>query len=465
MSRPHDWEPLAGSDPLPGDPHEIEAGARRFRDLAAELERQAAALDGLSGEGELDSEAVAQLREKAGELRGRLRRAGGRYRAVSVALEQWAPTLDQAQRAGDRALLRAQAADREVRAFLHAAVDGTVTGAPGASGSGAGPSGDGTAARLEQAEDDLRAARRELEAARELRDEGARRAEREIRRAGEGDGLDDGFLAGIGSAVAAARSFVAARAGWLTWAHGILAAASTVLGLLAVALAFMGPLAGAAAFFAILGTAAAAAALLISLVLFAAGVGGWKDVGKDAIGLVLSRLGVGPVKLASKALQDEAAVVAGTQASTALRNSLRPRIDAAERTLNNPNAGPLSRAKAQDLLDDIDRQARAAGQAAERRVDSLGAARLGRRDSKALLEGGLDSGNAQAIARAERLAAEFPAPSVVKASDEVARVVKATAPARVLGTQQGLAGLHGDIGDVRAGWSPRPDCRTMAGAR
>lgn len=38
--RPTDWAPLAGSDPVPGDPDEIERAAKSLADMAEEITRQ-----------------------------------------------------------------------------------------------------------------------------------------------------------------------------------------------------------------------------------------------------------------------------------------------------------------------------------------------------------------------------------------------------------------------------------------
>ncbi len=42
--RPTDWSPLAGSDPVPGDPDEVERAARSLADMAEEITRQTANL-------------------------------------------------------------------------------------------------------------------------------------------------------------------------------------------------------------------------------------------------------------------------------------------------------------------------------------------------------------------------------------------------------------------------------------
>lgn len=40
MGRPVNWAPLAGSDPIPGEPDAISGEARRLRDMAVEMRSQ-----------------------------------------------------------------------------------------------------------------------------------------------------------------------------------------------------------------------------------------------------------------------------------------------------------------------------------------------------------------------------------------------------------------------------------------
>ncbi|HEX5292778.1 MAG TPA: hypothetical protein VFX25_28240, partial [Streptosporangiaceae bacterium] len=48
VARPPDFEPLADSDPVPGDPDEISRLGRRYADTAAEIARQAGNLHKLA---------------------------------------------------------------------------------------------------------------------------------------------------------------------------------------------------------------------------------------------------------------------------------------------------------------------------------------------------------------------------------------------------------------------------------
>src|SRR4051794_28587936 len=127
MGRPWDWSPLAGADPVPGDPvgvgeaarhyaqiaHEITAqaqhlralapgargggggGARHYAQIAHEITAQAQHLRALAqGTGDAwDADAGRVFRDHAGDLAGRITKAQARYEAAARTLDHWSASL------------------------------------------------------------------------------------------------------------------------------------------------------------------------------------------------------------------------------------------------------------------------------------------------------------------------------------------------------------------------------------
>ena len=89
--RPPDFEPLAGSDPVPGDPDRVAFIARRYRDTAAEIAQQAANLRTLSQQaaGGWKGKAGKVFSSHASDLADRISKAQGRYAATGDALNGW----------------------------------------------------------------------------------------------------------------------------------------------------------------------------------------------------------------------------------------------------------------------------------------------------------------------------------------------------------------------------------------
>lgn len=110
MRRPRGWSPLAGSDPVPGEPETISDEARRLRDMATEMRSQISRLRAI---GHDDNEGLYadKLRVAATDLAGKLEKTVGRYQRVAGALLGWVPELVHAQTESVRALERAQAAE------------------------------------------------------------------------------------------------------------------------------------------------------------------------------------------------------------------------------------------------------------------------------------------------------------------------------------------------------------------
>ena len=86
MGRPADWSPLAGADPVPGDPDEVAALGRRFRATAAEIEQAAARLRTMCTDEFWDSDAGRAFRQRSDDTAGKLVKAYARYEATATAL-------------------------------------------------------------------------------------------------------------------------------------------------------------------------------------------------------------------------------------------------------------------------------------------------------------------------------------------------------------------------------------------
>jgi len=85
--RPTDWTPLAGSDPVPGDPDEVERAAKSLADMAEEITRQTANLRKLATAEGWDADAGRTFADWARELSGQLDQAHGRYRTAAGTLK------------------------------------------------------------------------------------------------------------------------------------------------------------------------------------------------------------------------------------------------------------------------------------------------------------------------------------------------------------------------------------------
>lgn len=111
--RPPDWSPLAGSDPLPGDPDAIFDEAFRLRNMAAGFTDQVSRLRRIGADDSLVGASFGELRASALELSGKLEKVAARYAKVSGLLSSWAPELEDFQAATLKALDKALEAERQ----------------------------------------------------------------------------------------------------------------------------------------------------------------------------------------------------------------------------------------------------------------------------------------------------------------------------------------------------------------
>lgn len=198
MARPADWSPLAGSDPVPGDPAGILAEAAHLASVAEQIAGQVAVLRKIAGgqSGEKGQHAV-KLQSAASDTAGQLDKATGRYRETAAALNAWVPELEYAQGQSLKALSQAQEASGRQRA------NQPIQRPPGTQATPSNQQEDQNRSKaLSQANSDLAAAQAMLAAAVSHRDQAAAQAANAIRGAigADSDSWWDDFTGALSSA-------------------------------------------------------------------------------------------------------------------------------------------------------------------------------------------------------------------------------------------------------------------------
>jgi AcrR family transcriptional regulator len=295
MGRPTDWSPLAGSDPVPGDPAGISTEAARLASVAQLIESQVAVLRKIAAGDSVEKGLhVEKLRSAAADTSGQLVKVVGRYQKTAAALAAWVPELEWAQSQSLKALTQAQEAAQQSLA------NQPIQRPPGTKPTPQEQQADQARARaVTQASDDLGAARDLLNQTVSYRDEKAGETARKIESA-----IDDGVVDGFWDHVSA---FIHEYAGLLT-------DIATGLEFLATALAIAALFVSGIGF--LLLASIIVAALLIRTVLAANGDGSWSDVALDAFalltlglasgaGLLLGRFAEGTAETAEQMLQGE----------------------------------------------------------------------------------------------------------------------------------------------------------------
>nr|MDT0666111.1 hypothetical protein [Micromonospora sp. DSM 115978] len=187
-----DWAPLAESDPVPGDPDELDRLVGQLRATATAIEQAAADLRTLAGVDGWRGQAADKFREQAREVAGSIERAFDRYDVTASALGEYSGALRTEQDNSVRALTDAQTAAEDVR-LAEAAMEGrTDVDAPDYLAHEQAVTDGGVA---------LAEARRKLGLAVEARDEAARTAKSKIQNVVEDDGLTTGFWGRVGDAI------------------------------------------------------------------------------------------------------------------------------------------------------------------------------------------------------------------------------------------------------------------------
>ena len=272
--RPTDWSPLAGSDPVPGDPDEVERAAKSLADMAEEITRQTANLRRLASAEGWDADAGRTFADSAGELSGQLGKAHGRYATTAGALRGYAPELRHAQSVADAALADAKQAQASVDA--NRPLDYPPAGSPT-------PAQVSAERQRQYAYDEgvdaLNAARRKLTDATDHRDEHAGRAARTIRDNIDDDGLKDSWWDRF-------TNWVSEHADLLKAIAKIAELVATVLSTIALAISWIPVLNFLTPVLLGLAGLASAVAFVCTVMLALAGEGSWADVGLALLGAV-----------------------------------------------------------------------------------------------------------------------------------------------------------------------------------
>jgi hypothetical protein len=115
------WEPLASSNPIPGDPTMSQSAGAYYGTIADSMADAYTALGVIENMEGFQSDAVEQLRGKAEDVKAEVIKAKDRYAAASTALTQYAIDHQDAQDAAHTLLLRAQEAQETAQADQRAA--------------------------------------------------------------------------------------------------------------------------------------------------------------------------------------------------------------------------------------------------------------------------------------------------------------------------------------------------------
>ncbi|MFD2797421.1 hypothetical protein ACFS27_27960 [Promicromonospora vindobonensis] len=115
------WEPLASSNPIPGDPTMSQSAGAYYGTIADSMAEAYTALGVIENMEGFQSDAVEQLRGKAEDVKAEVIKAKDRYAAASTALTQYAVDHQDAQDAAHALLLRAQEAQETAQADQRAA--------------------------------------------------------------------------------------------------------------------------------------------------------------------------------------------------------------------------------------------------------------------------------------------------------------------------------------------------------
>jgi hypothetical protein len=308
------------SDPIPGDPEEVAKLGRDLRKTAEAIKKQASEIKALSSVESWKSKAAEEFRKEAEEAEGKLRKAFKRYDAAADALgervvdggrsTEYASELHHAQTMADKALRDAQDAHDE-----HTSSGSAIDKLPKDTADD-DPDRKKLEKRQKAATSAMERAKKDLEAAKDIRDAAAKRARDAIRTAIDHDGLKDGTWDKF-------KDWVHDNAGWMNkWLNRI-GWIATICGTLSLFVGWI-PVVGQA-LAGLLGSIALVATL-ISLVghvaLALAGEGSWFDVVLDVVGVATLGVGRGAVAGARGATQG-AKVLARQAAGRAARQAIR----------------------------------------------------------------------------------------------------------------------------------------------
>ena len=288
MARPTDWSPLAGSDPVPGDPGRISQEAAHLSSVAGQIHDQVGQLRAIaSGQSAEKGLHVDKLKSASADVANGLDQVIGRYQKTSDALNAWVPELDYAQNLSLRALTMAQDAAGRQRANQPA------TYPSGYQETAQDKQDDQQrASALNQANADLATARQMLDRATSHRDQKGRETRNKIENAIHDGVTDSWWESTFGNAWDAFSNWVTEHADIIKKIADIASLIATICGILSLLVGWI-PIIGQA-LAAILDTVAVLAtlvSLICHLMLAITGNGSWLDVGLDMFALVTMGMG------------------------------------------------------------------------------------------------------------------------------------------------------------------------------
>jgi hypothetical protein len=291
---PIDWdhEVYNSGDNIPGDPGQVAALGKQYRDTADAIRTQAANIRNLvNGQG-WDSDSGREFQKSAGDTADKLEKAFGRYDAAANALGTtvayppstgtWAESLAYAQELAKDAIRRGQEAQHQSKTAQSQIDNHNQQQAnqppPPPDAAPAGPDPVLTKLNNQKAghDQDMVQAEKDLQHAREIRDQQANKFADAIVNAYNHDGLKDGFWDKVGDIINDIEDLAAVVGHWA----GL---AASILGVLALAFSWV-PILGE-----VLGALAAIAsvvALVCDTINALDGRGTWLDVGIDILGVV-----------------------------------------------------------------------------------------------------------------------------------------------------------------------------------
>ncbi|MDQ1482388.1 MAG: hypothetical protein QOF35_464 [Actinomycetota bacterium] len=272
MSRATQWEPLCGSDPVPGEPDEVARAGRRYSRMAKEIDDQVTRLKEIVS-GTLQGGYVQTLNDAAEGLSDKLSRTSGRYREVGGALVDWAPQLNDFQDEAERLRVEAVGAQNDMFDNREIPVMRAVDAAPPADAEVA--AGKARQGRYDDARGDLARIQARLVDLTQRRDTAAAKIADFIREKSEGGVANSGW-----------DDFQ----GWMDDHHELVKGVCKVLGVIALAacvVALVVPGLNVLAAGVLMGVAvgATSASLIGHSMLASTGHGSWWDVGMDVFTL------------------------------------------------------------------------------------------------------------------------------------------------------------------------------------
>jgi hypothetical protein len=318
MARPTDWSPLAGSDPVPGVPQRIAEEAARLSSVAQEIQAQAARLRAIaSGHSVEKGLHVDKLKSASADVADSLDKVIGRYQKTSAALSGWVPELEYAQSQSLKALAAAQ------DAAAHQKASQPLSYPPGYQETVQDKQNDQARANaLNQANNDLAAARQMLDNATSYRDQKAAETANKIESAIH-DGVTDSFWSDLGDFFSSIGNWV--KNNWVWLVKDICTALEVLATILAIIALFIPGL----DIIVLIGIALTAVALAGRVALAVTGNGSWLDVGLDALALLTFGAGkiIGGMLKGETAAARLAATAEQTSARLQMLQDAEPELD------------------------------------------------------------------------------------------------------------------------------------------